>query len=439
VSVIAAPWIVKIYASANMSAAQFDLAVAFARLCLPQIFFYGAYTMLQQVLNARGKFAAAFFAPVANNIVAIFVFISFIVVVQPNASNLSSLSSEQVWWLGLGSTIGVAVQAIILFPALLKSGYKFSWRSDWKNAGLGHAAHLAKWTIYLVIINQIAFAIITRLSTNANVAAEAAGQVAIGLTSYQKANLIFILPHSVITISLVTALLPQLSRLAHSNDWSELGRQVSRASRIVLSLMFPIAALLAITGSDIAILLFGNGVASTDAARAVGHILTLFALGLPAYSVIYILNRASYAMEDTKSPFWIAIVINVLMLIVALPLFNIVELDQKIAMFGVAYSVSYIVSCLLAWKYLNSKTNSLEGRATFFIAAKALVASLIAGAVAFALKSVMPASSGVASTLTSLLVTWLIGVAVFVACARIFKITEVQQGISLVSGRLRRR
>ncbi|MEY4347622.1 MAG: murein biosynthesis integral rane protein MurJ [Actinomycetota bacterium] len=437
-SVLAAPLIVGLYATSTMPQAEFDLAVAFARLCLPQIFFYGAYTMLQQVLNARGKFAAAFFAPVANNLVAIVVFISFLVVVQPNADNLTQLTSGQIWWLGLGSTLGVALQALILFPALLRSGYKFSFRTDWKNSGLGHSARLAKWTIYLVIANQIAFAIITRLATQANVAASKAGEVAIGLTSYQKANLIFILPHSVITISLVTALLPQLSRLSHEENFSELGKQVSRATRLVLSLLIPIAGLLAITGQNIAVLLFGNGVAGAEAANAVGVIVALFAFGLPAYSVIYVLNRAWFAMEDTRTPFWIAVGVNVIMLIAAVPLFMWASVNYKVAMFGIGYSIAYVVMAILAWWYLNRQITTLESSTTLLVTLKLFISAMLATMVCGFVQNFAPATPTQLQNLVIVLGLWLLGGVSFVAIANLLRIDEVSQGIRLISARLRR-
>ncbi len=437
-SVLAAPLIVRLYATATMPESEFDLAVAFARLCLPQIFFYGAYTMLQQVLNARGKFAAAFFAPVANNIVAIVVFISFLIVVQPNADNLSNLSSGQIWWLGLGSTLGVALQAIILFPALLRTGYKFSFRTDWKNAGLGHSARLAKWTIYLVIANQIAFAIITRLATQANVAAAKAGEVAIGLTSYQKANLIFILPHSVITISLVTALLPQLSRLSHEKNFSELGKQVSRATRLVLALLIPIAGLLAITGPSIAVLLFGNGVAGAEAANAVGVIVALFAFGLPAYSVIYVLNRAWFAMEDTRTPFWIAVGVNIIMLISAVPLFMLATANYKVAMFGIGYSVAYVAMAIFAWRYLNKQIKTLESAQTLFVTLKLFISAMLATILCAVLRNFLPTSQSQIQNLAFVIGLWIVGGASFVVVANLLRIDEVSQGIRLVSARLRR-
>lgn len=438
VSVIAAPYIVSVYASSTMPQAEFDLAVAFARLCLPQMFFYGAYTMLQQVLNARGKFAAAFFAPVANNLVAIFVFVAFLVVVQPNSENLSNLSAGQVWWLGLGSTIGVALQAVILFPALIRTGYRFKFRTDWRGAGLGHSARLAKWTIYLVIVNQIAFAIITRFATQANVASAAAGDVAIGLTSYQKANLIFILPHSVITISLVTALLPQLSRLSHENNLVELGRQVSRSARLVLALMIPIAGLLAVTGPNIAVLFFGNGVAGADAANAVGVIVACFAFGLPAYSLIYILNRAWFSMEDTRTPFWIAVGINIVMLIVAVPLFGVAALNQKVAMFGIGYSVAYVAMSAFAWWHLNRQLGTLETQKTLQVTMKLFISAAVGTITTSVALSLIPASLSPIANFATIAGLWIFGLSMFAVIANLLRIEEVATGIRLVTARIRR-
>ena len=438
ISVIAAPYIVSLFASSRMPQAEFDLAVAFARLCLPQMFFYGAYTMLQQVLNARGKFAAAFFAPVANNLVAIFVFVAFLVVVQPNAENLSNLSAGQVWWLGLGSTLGVALQAAILFPALIRTGYRFKFRTDWRDAGLGHSARLAKWTIYLVLVNQIAFAIISRFATQANAASAAAGDVAIGLTSYQKANLIFILPHSVITISLITALLPQLSRLSHENNLVELGRQVSRSARLVLALMIPIAGLLAVTGPNIAVLFFGNGVAGADAANAVGVIVSLFAFGLPAYSLIYILNRAWFAMEDTRTPFWIAVGINIVMLIVAVPLFGVAALNQKVAMFGIGYSVAYVAMAVFAWWHLNRQLGTLETQTTLQVTMKLFISAAVGTITTSVALSLVPTNLSQLANFATIAGLWIFGLGMFVAIASLLRIDEVATGIRLISARIRR-
>jgi putative peptidoglycan lipid II flippase len=439
-SVLAAPFIVQIYTSSDLSNAEYELAVAFARLCLPQIFFYGAYTMLQQVLNARGKFAAAMFAPIANNLIAIIVFVGFIVVVAPTSESLQTLSDHQVVWLGLGTTLGVALQALVLFPSLIKSGYTFRPRWDWRGSGLGHAGSLAIWTIGLVVVNQIAYAVITRLATTANVEAAALGAVATGLTSYQKAHLIFILPHSVITVSLVTALLPQLSRLAHDGNLASLGRDVSRTARMMLALIVPVAGLLIVTAPKLTALLFGYGAAGYEAAEAAGVVVTMFAFGLPAYSLVYVIYRAWYAMENTQTPFWLTVALNLINLAVAIPLFTAAPVTSKISMLAVSYSVAYTLTAAIAWTLLRKTVPSMETRATFGVFARLVLATAIAslaalGAYGMDLSSV---STGLIAVLLNVSLAWAVGLAVFVLSAHLLKINEVSQGINLVRRRLGR-
>ena len=247
-AVALAPWIVDLYTPADYPPAQFDLAVAFARLLLPQILFYGIYTMLSQVLNARGHFGMPMFAPIANNVIAIATFLLFLAIAGTSAAADGVLTTDQVLILGIGTTLGVVVQAVILIPVLWRSGYAWRPRFDWRDAGLGRAGSLAAWTVGLVLVNQITYVFITRLATQANVNASASDAVAAGLTTYQKAHLIFMLPHSVITISIVTAMLPALSRLAHAGDLRQVGADISRTMRVVAALITPIAAILAVNG-----------------------------------------------------------------------------------------------------------------------------------------------------------------------------------------------
>ena len=438
ISVIAAPWIVRIYATSDLSASQYDLAVAFARLCLPQIFFYGVYTLLNQVLNARGHFKAGAYAPILNNIVAIIVFLGFLFVARPQADSLTSLTETQVWWLCLGTTLGVALQAFILFPAVRRSGYHFSFRTDWRGAGLGKAGGLAAWTLGLVAVNQIAYAVITRLATSTNVAAQQLGEVATGLTTYQKAHLIFILPHSVVTVSLVTALLPQLSKLAHDGQFESMGRSVGSAARTVLALIIPMAMLLALTAPEISVVLFGNGVAGAEAARAAGDVVAWFAIGLPAYSLIYVLFRAWYALENTRTPFWFAVLINVVNLSIAYPLFIQAAVDQKINTLAIGYSAAYTVAATVAWLRLRRQLSGLDSRRTLVAALKIWLAAAVSGSIA---AMALPASlfgSGPLGDLASVAAIWLVGGVGFVGLSVLLRVTEVNDAVNIVRRRLKR-
>lgn len=442
-AVIAAPWIVDLYTPADYPTAEYDLAVAFARLFLPQIFFYGLYTMLSQVLNARGHFAMPTFAPIANNVIAIATFVIFIIIAGTSAAADGALTTDQVLLLGIGTTLGVVVQAVILIPVLLRSGYMWTPRFDWRDSGLGKAGRLAAWTVALVLVNQVTYVFIMRLAAQANVNAANSDMVAAGITTYQKAHLVFMLPHSVITISIVTALLPTLSRIAHSGLLSDVGREVARAMRVVAVLIVPIAAILAVNGAAISVLLFGYGAALPQQAAVMGVIVTVFMTGLPAFTLFYVLLRGFYALEDTRTPFLVTVAFSVVMLALAFPLFDAMSGGgTQVAALALAYSLAYWVGLVIAWILLARRLGSLESGRTVW----ALVRTLLAGGLAAAAMAVATAAGlarieqiGVLDwearllLLVTVIVVSVIGLVVFAVAAWAFRIREVSDVISLLS------
>jgi len=449
VAVAAAPWIVDLYTPADYPQAEYDLAVAFARLFLPQIFFYGLYTMLSQVLNARGHFAAPMFAPIANNIIAIATFTIFLVIAGTSAAADGELSTDQVLLLGIGTTLGVIVQAVLLLPVLLKSGYVWTPRFDWRDSGLGKAAKLATWTVALVLVNQITYLFFTRFAAQANVNASASDMVAAGITTYQKAHLVFMLPHSVITISLVTALLPSLSRVAHAGLLLDVGRDVARAMRVVSVLIVPIAAVLAVNGAAISILLFGYGAATPEQAAFMGITVTMFMVGLPAFTLFYVLLRGFYALEDTRTPFFVTVAFSAVMLLLAYPLFNLMSGGgTQVAALALAYSLAYWAGLAIAWMTLARRLGTLESGRTVW----ALVRVLLAGAVSIAVMLVVTAAAfsaqaGPSSQVTlevrlnlllTVAVVSAVGLAVFVLAAWAFRVREVSDVLSLMKRMSRR-
>ncbi|MCH1462893.1 MAG: murein biosynthesis integral membrane protein MurJ [Candidatus Nanopelagicales bacterium] len=451
-AVVAAPWIVNLYTPADYPQSQYDLAVAFARLCLPQIFFYGAYTMLSQVLNARGTFGAPMFAPIANNIVAITTFVLFIIVAGTSAAADGALTTGQVVLLGIGTTAGVVVQAAILVPILGRAGYRWRPRFDWKGQGLGKAAKLAGWTVGLVLVNQITYIVITRLAAQANVDAAASGATAAGITTYQKAHLVFMLPHSVITISIVTALLPALSRLAHEGKLKEVGEDVAGAMRLVAALVVPITAMLFVLGSDVSVLLFGYGAATTNQAAVMGDVVSIFMIGLLPFTLFYVLLRGFYAMEDTRTPFVVTVIFSVIMLALVLWLFTfLTDLGvtsaggPQIAGIALGYALAYWCGFVVLWWWLARRLGSLQSGATAWVLLRLLIAGGIAVLVAGLTRTAtldLLSSAGLNTQLTSLVLIMaavIVGVPTFFLAAWLLRVREVSAAVAMVKSRVVRR
>ena len=352
-AVFFAPLIVGLYSPNSWSDETLYQSVFFARLLLPQIFFYGVYTVLQQVLNSRQHFALPMFAPVLNNFVMIITALLFIYLAH-DVTVSSSFTDQEMSILAIGTTLGVMVQAIVLFPALRLIKYKYSFDRRFKGAGLTTAGHLALWTIGFVIVNQITYASITRLAAGANTLDNS-----IGFTSYQNAFLTFILPHSVIAVSLVTALLPKFSDLANSVQLNKLANAINSGASSLVALLLPISVIIYFVSKPLAQVLFARGAASVAEARSTGLLLGLFVIGLVPFSMFYLLLRGFYALEDTKTPFFINIILNAFNLSIAVYLFNIFSESNKVSGLVIGYVSSYLITTPVLWYFLQRKGLSL--------------------------------------------------------------------------------
>jgi len=439
VAVLAAPLIVRLYTPADYPQADIDLAVAFARLLLPQIFFYGVYTLFSQVLNTRGKFAAPMFAPIANNVVAIATFLLFIAVAGTGAASDGVLTTQQILILGLGTTLGVVLQALILIPVLMRVNYRWRPRFDWRGAGLGKAGRLATWTIGLVLVNQVTYLVIVRLAAQANINALDIGAIPAGLTTYQKAHLVFMLPHSIITVSIVTAMLPALSRIAHTGNLSKVGADIGSTMRLVSALIAPIAAILAVTGIGVTILLFGYGAATDEQAAALGLVVSIFMLGLLPFTLFYVLLRGYYALEDTRTPFFITIVFSVALLAMAIPLFTMAAAGTaQIATIAASYSAAYWLGLAIAWIVLARKLGGVDSRRTIWTMFRIVIATLVGTAgMLGAVRLSPPIDGDRLLILATVLAVGFVGMVGYLVAAYLLRIHEVTAAFTLVRSKLR--
>ena len=234
---LAVPAIVSLYSAAGWKSpelsAQYQSMIMLAYYCMPQVFFYGVHVMAGQVLNARDRFGPMMWAPIANNVVSIMVLLLYLMVFERTSTGAPFTSGQELL-LGLGSTLGIAAQAAVLIPFLRASGYHFRPRFDFKNTGLGKTLRLAKWTLGFVLVTQAALVVVSKLASGATVGGEGAG-----LTAYSNAWAVWILPHSLITVSLATAMLPVASRLAAAGDRAGVAAETMRATRLAVTALLP--------------------------------------------------------------------------------------------------------------------------------------------------------------------------------------------------------
>ncbi|MEI7056416.1 murein biosynthesis integral membrane protein MurJ [Nocardioides sp. CCNWLW239] len=382
VLVVGAPWLMRLYLGANWyepeNAAQLESAIDFARWCLPQVFFYGMFVLVGQVLNSRGSFGPMMWAPIANNIVAISTLVLYLVVFGPSSTGGYSPGEETL--LGLGSTLGIVLQFLLLLPVLHRTGVRFRPRFDFRGAGLSHTGRLAVWTVLFVIVNQVAYTIVVRLAGNGS---EAEGT---GYTVYSNSFLVTQVPHSIITVSLATAILPLLSRYGAAGELPELGRTLSHQMRNALAIVIPIAALMPVLAEDIAHILFSYG-AGADAFREYAPTLSVFAIGLVFFTIHYLLLRGFYSLEQNRTVFFIQCSVATTNIVAALLLTRAVSAEYTAPALAGAYSLSYLVGSVVSYVVLKRTLGDLDGRGLIRFLVRLVLVTLVAATAAWLLRT----------------------------------------------------
>ena len=291
-----APLLALLY-GATLPPATLDLAIAFAWWCLPQIFFYGLYTLLGEVLNARRSFGPFTWVPVLNNIVAIaglLVFAALFGVDPDGTRSADAWTPGMVAVLAGSATAGIAAQALILFWFWRRIGLRYRPDFAWRGVGLGTAGRMAGWTFGMLLLTTLAGIVQTLVLGTAS----GSGNASVAAVDY--AWLIFMLPHSVITVSIATAYFTRMSEHAARDDHDKVRDDVSSAIRGITLIINLAAAVLLVIAYPFAAVFETGSFADT---AALGNVVIAFTLGLVPFSMLFVVQRTFYALGDTRTPF----------------------------------------------------------------------------------------------------------------------------------------
>ena len=212
------------------------LATSFTLWCMPQIFFYGLYTVIGQILAAKDHFTAYAWSSAGANIISCIGFGTFIALFgRATEHPLDFWTADKIALTAGTWTLGVAFQALVLFIPLTKIGLKYRPQFGLRGIGLRSMGPVAAWSVGIVVIDQLANIVITRTSTNAPMLAQQKFGInpldVAGNASYQNAYTIYMLPYSLIAVSLATAIFPKISRAVADHNIAEARIDLSQALR----------------------------------------------------------------------------------------------------------------------------------------------------------------------------------------------------------------
>lgn len=351
VAAFLSPTLVKITAGAGFDKQTTAVAISFAYWCVPQIFFYAIYSVLGEVLNARKVYGPFTWTPAINNIVFISGILLFILVFGADPEG-----SRGVWppfaiaILGGSATLGIACQALFLLIFWKSAGLRFKPDFNWRGIQITNLGKIFSWTFFMVVITTIAGLVETNIST-------LAGNHNASVAVMQRAWLLFMLPHSLVTVSIMTPYFTKLSEKAVDKDMHGYRTSLSEVIRIVCLALVGGTAVLMVSAFPLA-RIFAT---QEHVVHSMALTIIAYSLGLVAFSTLYILQKAFYALCDTRTPFFLAAICSGVIIIGAL-LCALLPAEYIAPGLALTVSLSSVLQCALAFWAIRVKLGGFSVR-----------------------------------------------------------------------------
>ena len=374
---VACAWPIISIMGSGWSPEQRQLGFIFSLWCLPQIFFYGLYTVIGQVLNAKDAFGAYMWSPVLNNVITILSLILFIFLFGAQTPNPNPIHTVDNWTnaqtlvLAGSSTFGVIMQALVLFIPLRKLGLRLKPDFAWRGIGLRAASKLAAWTLASGIISNLAFLYMTKVAAGIVGQREHYAALGIqipGLQALNYASMLYMLPHGVIGISIATVLFNRMSASAIASHGLR---------NAAVATVFCMVALMVLAGPVAVLFSGGDPIAATIIAK----LIVITALGTPTLTINYLYSRVLYAREDARTPFRIQVYSAIIMVILSFAA-SLLDAQYTVYMLAFIYPVHNILIMFISHHMVRRRLGYYGQRGIVSAYARTTLASLFAGGIA---------------------------------------------------------
>ena len=386
IAVLAAPWLTRLFLN-DAGKVNVVQATSFAYLVLPQIFFYGMFSLFMAILNTKEHFRPGAWAPVANNVVSIAVLLLYMLVpghLHPAAS--ASISNPHVALLGLGTTLGVVVQCLIMVPALRK--LRIDLRPLWGiDERLKQFGGMALAIITYVAISQAGYIVTTRIASTASEAAP---------IIYQQHWMLLQVPYGIIGVTLLTAIMPRLSRNAADGDDEAVVRDLTLGTKLTFIALIPIIVFMTALGPDIGHALFAYGNFDGDTARTLGLTISFSAFTLIPYALVMLHLRVFYAREEAWTPTMIIAGITATKIVLSYLAPMVADSTQSVVvLLGAANGFGFIAGALIGAFLLRRKLGTLQAGTVMRTSIWAFAAALVGIAATYLLRWLVRDLAGV--------------------------------------------
>ena len=433
-SVAAAPLLVRLMLGSDPQVNR-SLTTAFAYLLLPQVIFYGLSSVFMAILNTRNVFGPPAWAPVINNVVAIVTLGVYLLVPGELSVNPVEMGNAKLLVLGIGTTLGVFAQTAVLLVAIRKE--RISLRPLWGlDDRLRRFGGMAAAMVLYVLISQVGLVVGNRIASTA---------AASGPAIYNYTWLVLMLPFGMIGVTVLTVVMPRLSRNAAAENIPAVLADLSLATRLTMVTLIPTVAFMTVAGPAIGSALFAYGNFGDVDAGYLGMAITLSAFTLLPYALVLLQLRVFYAREQPWTPIVVIVVITTVKIAASLAAPNLTDDRELVAGYlGLANGIGFLAGTIVGYILLRANLNPPRGRLVSMDVVRtvlvATTASLLAGLLAHVVDQLLGLESltehGGAGSMLRLLVLALIMLPIIVAVMLAARVPEAQAALAAAQRRL---
>jgi murein biosynthesis integral membrane protein MurJ len=355
------PALVDLYGGNIKDAAEHRVMLLFAYIFIPQIFFYGMDSLLGAILNVRGRFGPNMWTPVINNVVVIFV--ALLYMTTDHSISADTASSFSINLLAIGTTLGIVIQSISLFPIMWKAGFSMRLTFDFRRSEIGEIGRMSGWMFGYVVTQWLGNLVAQRVANAAqNSAAHLHPPVSgVGFSAWSYAYQLFQLPYAIVGISVISALLPRMSGHATDRRYSLVRDDFSKGVRVASVIVVPAAVFLGVLGAPLSEFLFAHGNTTTDQARYIGEVFGAFSVGLVPFMFTQLQLRVFYSFRLNRTPAVLGMVMLIVGVVGDLVALQVLPPTRTVIGLAFAYDLVTLSGAILAWPLLLRRIGSLDG------------------------------------------------------------------------------
>jgi len=325
--------------TAEQLAQQRRATVAFLRWFAPQIFLYGIFAIASVLLQVRGRFGVAGYAPVANNVVAIAVLWWFHLAV-PHPTVADTTSTSQFAWFAAITTLGLVAQFLIVVPTLFRAGLgRLSLRWNLRDEAVREIGRLGGWTLVVVAANQISLYVVLAMAFGVG----GDGPV----TAYTYGWSFMQMPYAVVVLSVLSVIGPELVALHASGERRAFSDRLQQSLVTSLSLIIPLSVVLIVLAQPLTAVLLNH--ADARQPLSVGIALGVLAAGLPGFTVYQVGIRGLQAQLRGAEVAMLSVGQNALALILALTMGRH-SLGALMGSISISYAVAAVAVLVVLWQ-----------------------------------------------------------------------------------------